>query len=109
MTSNGARSGPGGSVGTARCDHDTGADVGTPAVPADDRLPSQYRPTGGDAMDESQRLRPYVPGFVVDWLHDTPDTRHRAVEGTLAFVDVSGFTRLTERLAARGKVGAEEM
>ncbi|HEX2152592.1 MAG TPA: adenylate/guanylate cyclase domain-containing protein [Acidimicrobiia bacterium] len=31
------------------------------------------------------------------------------VEGTLVFADVSGFTRLTERLARRGKVGAEEM
>jgi class 3 adenylate cyclase/tetratricopeptide (TPR) repeat protein len=31
------------------------------------------------------------------------------VEGTLAFVDISGFTSLTERLARRGKVGAEEM
>ncbi|MEX1270867.1 MAG: adenylate/guanylate cyclase domain-containing protein, partial [Acidimicrobiia bacterium] len=32
-----------------------------------------------------------------------------SVEGTLVFADVSGFTRLTERLARRGKVGAEEM
>ena len=31
------------------------------------------------------------------------------VEGSLAFVDISGFTALTERLARRGKVGAELM
>ncbi|WP_165357029.1 AAA family ATPase [Nocardioides zhouii] len=31
------------------------------------------------------------------------------VNGTVAFVDISGFTRLTERLARKGKVGAEEM
>ncbi len=31
------------------------------------------------------------------------------VGGSLAFVDISGFTRLTERLASKGKVGAEEM
>ena len=31
------------------------------------------------------------------------------VSGTLAFVDISGFTQLTERLARKGKVGAEEM
>lgn len=31
------------------------------------------------------------------------------VSGSLAFVDISGFTRLTERLARKGKVGAEEM
>ena len=31
------------------------------------------------------------------------------LEGTLAFIDISGFTRLTETLAARGKAGAEEL
>ena len=31
------------------------------------------------------------------------------MRGSLAFVDISGFTRLTEQLARRGKVGAEEM
>ncbi len=31
------------------------------------------------------------------------------VTGSLAFVDISGFTALTERLARKGKVGAEEM
>src|SRR6185437_16941080 len=40
---------------------------------------------------------------------ETPSERHRVVDGTLAFVDISGFTRLTERLAGKGKIGAEEM
>jgi class 3 adenylate cyclase len=31
------------------------------------------------------------------------------VDGSLAFVDISGFTALTERLARKGKLGAEEM
>ena len=31
------------------------------------------------------------------------------MEGTLALVDISGFTKLTERLARAGKVGAEEV
>lgn len=60
-------------------------------------------------MRAEDRLRPYVPGFAVEWLRTSPASRHRSVDGTLAFVDVSGFTRLTERLAVRGKVGAEEM
>jgi class 3 adenylate cyclase/tetratricopeptide (TPR) repeat protein len=34
---------------------------------------------------------------------------HRRVDGTLVFVDVSGFTALSERLAQRGKVGAEQL
>lgn len=52
---------------------------------------------------------PYVPRLLIDWLRDTPDLRYRSVEGTLAFVDISGFTKMTERLARKGKVGAEEM
>src|SRR5215212_3361648 len=54
-------------------------------------------------------LVPYVPRLLIDWLRDTPDERHPSVEGTLAFVDISGFTKMTERLARKGKVGAEEM
>ena len=34
---------------------------------------------------------------------------HRELDGTLMFVDISGFTALTERLAKKGKVGAELM
>ena len=60
-------------------------------------------------MDAAERLRPFVAGFVVDWLRETPDQRHRVAHGTLVFVDISGFTRLTERLASKGKIGAEEM
>lgn len=54
-------------------------------------------------------LRPYVPQLLISWLRETPDARHRQVEGTLAFVDISGFTELTERLARKGKVGSEEI
>lgn len=51
----------------------------------------------------------YVPHLLAEWLRETPDAGHRAVEGTLAFLDISGFTTLTERLARKGRVGAEEM
>jgi class 3 adenylate cyclase/tetratricopeptide (TPR) repeat protein len=61
------------------------------------------------AFQESQVLQPYVPRLVVDWLRETPSSRHRQLDGSLAFVDISGFTELTERLSRRGKVGAEEM
>jgi class 3 adenylate cyclase/tetratricopeptide (TPR) repeat protein len=61
------------------------------------------------ALHSPDRLRPYVAGLAVDWLQTTPDVRHRCIDGSLAFVDISGFTTLTERLAAKGKVGAEEM
>lgn len=58
---------------------------------------------------DSLRLEPYVPRLLVQWLREEPDARWRAVEGTLAFADISGFTALTEKLARKGKVGAEEM
>jgi class 3 adenylate cyclase/tetratricopeptide (TPR) repeat protein len=51
----------------------------------------------------------YLPRIASRWLEETPDQLHRRVDGTLLFVDVSGFTALTERLASRGKVGAEEI
>jgi class 3 adenylate cyclase/tetratricopeptide (TPR) repeat protein len=57
----------------------------------------------------SLRLRPYVPRLAIEWLRESPETRYRQVEGSLAFVDISGFTNLTERLSRKGKVGAEEM
>jgi len=50
-----------------------------------------------------------VPRLLIDWVGSGDPARARRIDGTLAFVDISGFTRLTERLARRGKVGAEEM
>jgi class 3 adenylate cyclase len=64
---------------------------------------------GAADVGVTERLRPYVAGLAVDWLDSAPDARHRSVPGSLVFVDISGFTTLTERLATKGKVGAEEM
>jgi class 3 adenylate cyclase/tetratricopeptide (TPR) repeat protein len=57
----------------------------------------------------SQGLLPYVPKLLMTWMPTGDDPRHMRIRGTLAFVDISGFTKLTERLARKGKVGAEEM
>jgi class 3 adenylate cyclase/tetratricopeptide (TPR) repeat protein len=54
-------------------------------------------------------LRPFVSRIAADWLRDEPGTRARTFEGTLVFADVSGFTELTEKLAKRGREGAEEI
>src|SRR3954468_23682362 len=54
-------------------------------------------------------LLPYVPRLLGRWAPTSDDDRHMRVNGSVAFVDISGFTRLTERLARKGKVGAEEM
>ena len=54
-------------------------------------------------------LSPYVPRLVIDWLATEPATVWREVDGTVAFVDISRFTKLSERLATHGTVGAEEL
>jgi len=54
-------------------------------------------------------LTPLVPRVVIDWLRAEPEARRRELEGTLVFVDISGFTAMSERLAQKGKVGAEEV
>ena len=59
--------------------------------------------------EESERLRPYVPRLVIDWLRTDPTALHKELEASLVFVDISGFTALTERLGRKGKVGAELM
>lgn len=63
-----------------------------------------------DALaDDRGRLQPYLPRLLVGWLADDPGAPHRTVEGSVVFVDISGFTNLSEKLAKRGKVGAEEL
>jgi class 3 adenylate cyclase/tetratricopeptide (TPR) repeat protein len=60
-------------------------------------------------VERASDLTPYVPRVVIEWLRTTPEARWREIEGTLAFVDLSGFTAMSERLAALGKAGAEEV
>jgi class 3 adenylate cyclase/tetratricopeptide (TPR) repeat protein len=68
---------------------------------------SPARGFGGN--DDDELLGAYVPTLVLEWLRDRPAQRHRALDCTLVFADISGFTRMTEMLAVRGKIGAEEM
>ena len=60
-------------------------------------------------MAVSRHLDAYVPNIVLRHLIDTPEARVRVVDGTLLFADISGFTKLSERLAKRGRQGAEEL
>lgn len=55
-------------------------------------------------------LSPYVPRFILEWVAESPDETSRLIAGTLVFVDISGFTKLSERLARRGgRAGAEDL
>jgi class 3 adenylate cyclase/tetratricopeptide (TPR) repeat protein len=58
---------------------------------------------------EVGRLRPYLPRLELDWIARNPDERVHELDGTLVFVDISGFTKMSERLARHGRVGAEEV
>lgn len=56
--------------------------------------------------DHNGLLAAYVPRVLLSW----PDhVHHQTVQGTLVHIDISGFTAMSERLAAKGKVGAEEV
>ncbi len=54
-------------------------------------------------------LHPYLSRLVREWDDVAPGALHRAIDGSMVMVDVSGFTSMSERLARHGKVGAEEV
>jgi class 3 adenylate cyclase/tetratricopeptide (TPR) repeat protein len=59
-------------------------------------------------------LLPYLTRPTLDWSRtadaaDDTVSRWQSVQGTMVFGDVSGFTKMSERLARHGKVGAEEV
>lgn len=54
-------------------------------------------------------LLPYVPRLLPQWQSEEPHALWREFDASVVFVDVSGFTRMSERLARHGRVGAEEV
>ena len=63
----------------------------------------------GGGGQPSTDLAPYLPRLSIEWMAGRPDERYRVERGTVVFVDISGFTKLSEGLAKHGKVGAEEL
>ena len=61
------------------------------------------------SVDVGHPLAPYFPRLAIEWIGSNPEQLHQELEGTIAFVDISGFTKLSERLARLGKSGAEEL
>ena len=62
-----------------------------------------------DQARSASGLTPYLPRVTLEWIRDNEGARFRVLEGSLLFFDVSGFTRMSERLAQAGKAGAEEV
>jgi class 3 adenylate cyclase/tetratricopeptide (TPR) repeat protein len=62
-------------------------------------------PSGRDVTD----LRRHIPRIALDWDDDAPGRAWQQVDASLVFADISGFTALTEKLARRGRIGAEEL
>jgi class 3 adenylate cyclase/tetratricopeptide (TPR) repeat protein len=64
------------------------------------------RPTSSPSSSD---LVPFVPRLTLEWLRDDAGTSWRELEGTVAFIDISGFTAMSERLSSKGRAGAEEV
>ena len=54
-------------------------------------------------------LTAHVPTVLLNHLQQAPDEKVRSLEATVVFVDISGFTKLSERLARTGQEGAEQL
>src|SRR2546428_7715346 len=61
---------------------------------------------GGGVADALARC---VPRLAAEGEHESPGRLGRELDATCCFVDISGFTALSERLARRGRIGAEEL
>jgi len=62
-----------------------------------------------EALPHAERAIPYVARILQQHLVDDPSTRCWTREGSAVFVDISGFTKLSERLARKGREGAEQI
>jgi class 3 adenylate cyclase/tetratricopeptide (TPR) repeat protein len=61
------------------------------------------------ALQEGRAYTAYVPRLLPAWAAADQGSAHRVVDGSLLLFDITGFTPLTERLARRGREGAEEL
>ena len=65
--------------------------------------------TGPGAIQEGPGPAAYVPRLLPAWAATESGPGHRIIDGSLLLFDITGFTPLTERLARRGREGAEEL
>jgi class 3 adenylate cyclase len=61
-----------------------------------------------EPSDSLSTLTAFVPRLAVE-LGNTPTPSWTSLEGSMLSADISGFTALSEKLAGKGKAGAEEI
>jgi len=82
--------------------------AGSGSIPASGRSLSVRLMREERRLNEPDRdLTPYVPRLLQSWARHHAERRYDVREATLVHADVSGFTALSERLARRGRIGAE--
>ena len=65
--------------------------------------------TRREVEDHVATLASYVPHLIASWEPPVDGPGWTRIDGTLLSADISGFTALSERLAALGREGAEEL
>jgi class 3 adenylate cyclase/tetratricopeptide (TPR) repeat protein len=75
--------------------------MAAPANPSSDPEPNPHPPAARPDL-----LAPYVPQLLLRWPNGVV---HQTRHGSMVSADISGFTALSERLAAKGREGSEEL
>ena len=60
------------------------------------------------AAKPADTLFSFIPRLAIELAHE-PGDRYAEVPGSMLSADISGFTALSEKLAGKGKAGAEEI
>ena len=76
---------------------------------SDREAPAARRAPRQDRAAEPGRLGCYVPRVLAQRLLERPESAVLSEDGTMVFIDISGFTKLSERLARTGREGAEHL
>src|SRR5262250_2674728 len=84
-------------------------DQADPSPSQDSTAATVAKPTAPVLPLDAQRVRPYVPRTFQQHLADAPGEKGWTADGTAVFVDISGFTQLSEQLARKGREGAEQI
>ena len=63
----------------------------------------------GTPVSGHPTVNSYVPRILLRHLAEDPEALCWSVKGSVVFVDISGFTKLSEKLAKIGKEGAEQV